>query len=50
MIKKTLETVNLKVPKNKTRQKKHISNYNTNPKQNKNDNNTNRTKKHTNQK
>ena len=28
-------SVNIKVPKNKTRQKKHISNSNTNPKQNK---------------
>jgi len=32
--------VNLKILKNKTRQKKHISNSSTKPKQNKNNNNT----------
>jgi len=48
--KKLSKPVNLKVPKNKTRQKKHISNSNTNSKQNKINNNTNRKKKHTNHK
>jgi len=47
--KKLSEPVNLKVPKNKTGQKKHISKSNTNPKKNKYNNNTNRKKKHTNQ-
>jgi len=41
-------TPNLKVLKNKSGQKKHISNFNTNPKKNKNYNNTNRKKKHSN--
>jgi len=40
--------VNWKVPKNKIGQMKHIYNSNTTPKQNKDNNNTNRKKKHTN--
>jgi len=47
--KKISKPVNLKVLKNKNRQKKHISNSNTIPKQNK-INNTNKKKNHTNQK
>jgi len=43
--KKFLKFVNLKVPKNKIGQKKDISNFSTNPKQNKNYNNTNKNKK-----
>jgi len=50
MKKKTLKTCNRKVSKNKIGQKKCISNYNTNPKQNKNNSNTNLKKKHTNKK
>jgi len=50
MHKKILKSVNQKVPKNKIRQKKYISNSNTNPKLNKNNVNTNRKKKHNNQK
>jgi len=44
MKKKLLKYVNRKVPKNKIVQKKHISNFNTNLKQNKNNINTNRKK------
>jgi len=45
MQKKLLKPVNRKVSKNKTGQKKHISNCNTNPKQHKNNSNTSRMKK-----
>jgi len=48
--KKPSKLVTLKVPKNKTGQKKLIFNSNTNPKQNKNNNYTNKKKKHGNEK
>jgi len=45
MQKKNSKLINRKVPKNKIGQKKRISNSNTNPKQNKNNINTNGKKK-----
>jgi len=48
--KKLSKLVNQEVPKNKIGQKKRIFSFNTNPKQNKNNNNTYKKKKYTNKK